>query len=822
MTVSANGQPIQCLAGYRRPAGADIDECLGPEGAVRPVWEPLIARIERLDPHHLAALFARAQTHLSRIGVVHRVYADGDAVRPWPLAPMPILISASEWAELAAGIAERAGMLNDLLCDAYGDASLVTSGDVPAALYAASPEFARPLVQGAHGDAQPLRFYAADLARQADGRWCVLSDRTQAPSGLGYALENRLAMAHAFPDVLAELSVCRLDGFFQDVRHHLVGLKRNADARIGLFSPGPMNETFFEHAYLARIFDFDLVEGQDLVVRAGDVFMRTIDGLKPCEVLWRRIDSDFTDPLDLNARSRIGVPGLVQAARAGRVRLVNAIGSGLAESRAWMSILPEWAERRLGRPLRLPTQPTLWGFDAQARTVMASRFDDMVIGSAFGASLPGIGTGFVKGSALSRDDRDALLAHLERRGVDIVAQELMPLATTPVFDGTGLVPRPFVLRVFAAWTGSRWHVMPGGFARVAADNDDQTVSLQRGGRSADVWVIADEAAEAMQRDGSAIRVPDLASHSATSRPLLSRAADNAFWFGRYSERTQLMLRLARAALAHNAHADPEIYEAIAAMLVSLGGLHPFSPGMPPDRGSLASTVLHGAGLHQSIGALAQATRNAAFSLRDWMPPDVWQSVCDCVALVQAPLSIINPDREADDVLAQALKHFVSLKQGLQASVHQSAAQCFLDLGQRIERSIALARLVERFASDDPRFCKILLELAGEAGAHSMRGNGSPTRSAVIEHTMRDTDNPESLALHMQMIANDLSMLPRRTVDTQMNAALMRVDALRTDVAAADIMAFDPSLPQRVVDGLMRLSEDISRLYLRAERAGAMP
>src|SRR4029079_2909939 len=233
-----------------------------------------------------------------------------------------------------------------------------------------------------------LRFYAVDVGRSPTGHWWVLGDRTQAPSGAGYALENRLALSRAMPHVYRELRVERLAPFFQAVQAELSGLNRQDDSRVCVLTPGPLNETYFEHAYLARYLGFLLVEGEDLTVRDDGVFIRTVSGLKRAEVLLRRLDSDFADPLELSASSRLGVPGLVQAIRDGSVVMANALGSGVVEARAMLSFLPALAPAVLGRKLSLPNVATWWLGDPAVRDDVLKRLDDLVIAPAFSGDIP--------------------------------------------------------------------------------------------------------------------------------------------------------------------------------------------------------------------------------------------------------------------------------------------------------------------------------------------------------------------------------------------------------------------------------------------------
>src|SRR6266545_2162786 len=386
---AADLEPL--LAGYRPLLGI-FDEMMDRDGRVRAHWQPLLAMLARLGPQELSRRFAAADRPLHESGVFYRVYEDASgAERPWPLSHVPLLINASEWHTLKAGLTQRAELLEAVLADAYGPANLVRERRLPAAVIAGNPEFLRPLVGVVPAGGAHLRFYAVDVGRSPAGHWWVLRDRTQAPSGSGYALENRIALSRAMPDVYRALKVERLAPFFQAFQAELSALKRQDDSRVCVLTPGPMSETYFEHAYLARYLGFLLVEGEDLTVRDDGVFIRTVSGLRRAEVLVRRLDSDFADPLELNARSRLGVPGLVQAVRDGKVVMANALGSGVVEARALLSFLPALSPAVLGCDLALPNVATWWLGQARARDEVIDRLDEMVIASAFVGDLPGHG-----------------------------------------------------------------------------------------------------------------------------------------------------------------------------------------------------------------------------------------------------------------------------------------------------------------------------------------------------------------------------------------------------------------------------------------------
>src|SRR4029453_17326650 len=369
---------LSTLVKAYRPLPGVFDEMVDSAGRLRPHWLPFLGMLAGLGPEETGRRFATADRHLRDSGVFYRVYEDPAGVRRvWPLSHVPLLIDAADWAELEAGLIERAELLETVLADAYGPARLVREGRLPAAVVAGNPEFLRPLVGIAPRGGAYLRFCAVDVGRSPDGHWWVLGDRTQAPSGAGYALEHRLALSRAMPEVYRGVKVERLAPFLQAFQAELSALNREDDSRVCVLTPGPMNETYFEHAYLARYLGFLLVEGEDLTVRDDGVFIRTVSGLRRAEVLVRGLRSAFADPLELNARSRLGVPGLVQAVRDGKVVMANALGSGVVEARALLSFLPALSPAVLRCDLALPNVATWWLGQARARDEVIDRLAGM-------------------------------------------------------------------------------------------------------------------------------------------------------------------------------------------------------------------------------------------------------------------------------------------------------------------------------------------------------------------------------------------------------------------------------------------------------------
>ncbi|HUI97772.1 MAG TPA: circularly permuted type 2 ATP-grasp protein, partial [Xanthobacteraceae bacterium] len=665
------------LSGYR-PLPGIFDEMVDPQGRPRPHWQPFLALLAGLGVEEINRRFAAADRHLRDSGVFYRVYEDPAGVeRAWPLSHVPLMIAAAEWEGLEAALIQRARLLEDVIADAYGLAKLVAAGRMPAALIAGNPEFLRPLVGVAPPGGAHMRFYAVDVGRAADGRWWVLGDRAQAPSGAGYALENRLALSRAMPEIYRGLRVNRLAPFFQAFQAELSGLGRQDDSRVCVLTPGPMNETYFEHAYLARYLGFLLVEGQDLTVRDDGVFVRTVSGLKRAEVLLRRLDGDFCDPLELNAGSRLGVPGLVQAVRDGKVIVANALGAGLVEARALLAFLPALAPELGGADLAIPNVATWWLGDAAARSAMAEKLDAMVIATAFPDPTAGdrVGDG-VLGAALAPPERARIVQAIADRGVDYVAQEAVTLSTMPVWRDNRFEPHPFSLRLFLARVGADWQVMPGGFVRIADDHDARAVSLQRGGRTADAWVLSERPVAYM----SLLPTPEHIAIKRASGVLPSRAADNLFWVGRYLERAEATLRLVRALINRLTEGDEAAAPLIARIAALLGA---WSAG-PIDIPSAKPTLIARAALTRgdfagALPSLARAARAAASVIRDRFSPDAWRAINDLADMIAAPLAA-GPVESAMIERVEAALRIISALSGLaQENMTQLAGWRFLEL-----------------------------------------------------------------------------------------------------------------------------------------------
>src|ERR1700689_37613 len=512
---------------------------LAPDGVnPRPHWSAFVDSLQAMGADELAHRWVQAERRIRENGVTYNIYTDPQgANRPLAIDPIPLLISPEEWRFIEAGITQRAHLLNLLLEDIYGPRTLIAKGDIPAALLFANPAFLRPLNGIKVPQQSYLHLLGVDLARSPDGRWWVLADLTQAPSGTGYALENRTIVSDVLPDAFRTANVRRLASFFKKQREVLLSFSRSKHPRAVLLTPGPLNETYFEHSYLARYLGFTLVEGADLTVRNRRVFLKTVEGLQPVDVILRRVDDSFCDPLELRGDSFLGVAGLVDALSAGNVVVANALGSGVIETAAIMPFLPGLARKLLGETLKLPSVATWWCGEEYALDWVLDHLGEVVVKPAF----PLRGMEPVFGADLAKAEKQKIGDQLRGRPYEYVAQEQGALSTAPVWDHGRLYSRRLVLRTYVLNTGSGWVAMPGGLVRVSGA-DGQVVSMQRGGRSKDAWVLSDAPVDtfSMLRPRNQ---PVQLHHAPVDLP--SRAADHLFWLGRYAERAECIARLLR-------------------------------------------------------------------------------------------------------------------------------------------------------------------------------------------------------------------------------------------------------------------------------------
>jgi len=763
------------------PCPGVFDEMVAPDGSIRPHWRGLLSRLAALGPEEIDRRAERGRRLIRDNGVTYNVYDDpGGQDRPWIMDPVPLLVAEREWQEIERAAAQRARLLNAALADLYGPRHLLSEGALPPGLVYGNPAYLRAMVDARPRDGVFLHMVAMDLARSPDGRWWVVDTRTEVPSGIGYALENRVIMNRVLPDVMRDLPVHRLAVHLALLRETLIGRAppTRERPRVVLWTPGPFNETYFEHVYLARYMGFTLVEGADLTVRDGRVFLKTLEGLQPVDVILRRNDSSFCDPLELRSDSTLGAPGLVEAVHNHTIALANTLGSGLAESPGLMPFLPALCRRLLGEDLRMPSVATWWCGQARERAHVVDALESLAVRSAFN------GTGRVyRGADLTPTERDSLRAEIARRPFAWVGQEAVSLSTVPTWAEGRLAPRPLVLRVHVFANGEDYAVIPGGLARVSGTPGQQSVSMQGGGGSKDTWVLSRHPIGLPARPRPGSTSPRLVRGV---RDLPSRVADDLFWLGRYVERCDSTIRLLRATVGRLTEIGPGSME----LGVALGilwplGHPPFTPPAGPSADEQDAALRAVLATNQDttnpggMAAMALNVHRIGLRVRDRLSMDNWRAI---VALMEAlglhaytgglgatwgPGGIppaITPEDAVPRLSAVLMPIQVMVGLGNE-NMTRGLGWRFLDTGRRIERALRLLDILEGVARTEGEARTAALDLALEAADSQMTYRARYLDAAqtvpALDVLLADESNPRSLAyqlarltLHMDSLAPD--------------------------------------------------------------------
>jgi uncharacterized circularly permuted ATP-grasp superfamily protein/uncharacterized alpha-E superfamily protein len=732
-----------------------FDELFEAPSRPRAHWSRFYHALMATSAADIHARLAAAERQIRDSGVTYNVYADPQGMdRPWDLDVLPLIIAPDEWSEIEAGIRQRAQLFDRILADLYGSQSLLQQGLVPPKLIFGQSGFLRP----AHGMNVPggvhLHVYAADLARSPDGRWWVMADRTQAPSGAGYALENRLIVSRTFPALYRDLRVQHVAHFFATMRESLMHFAPKGDgpALTVLLTPGPYNETYFEHALLARYLGFPLVEGGDLTVRGGRVWLKTVGGLTRVHAILRRQDDSYCDPLELRSDSALGVAGLTDCARRGSVLIANALGSGVLESGALLGFLPGLCEHLTGEALRLPSIATWWCGEPAALADALDQAKHLVFKSAD----PAYRFDPVFGEDLDAAGLAALAQKLKLRPERYIAQEFVHVSRAPVLarnESYRIAAQGVSLRVFAIRSPAGYAVMPGGLTRVASQADERFVSAQRGGGSKDTWVTSSGSVDAsFTLLRSTVSARDLV-HSGSG--ISSRVAENLFWFGRYEERCDDSARLLRLALNEILRESDDDEESLEPVLALARQFSLIQKDEEPESALLAAATQekNPYGLPGNLRNLEQV----AFYLRDRMSTDNWRTIN---ALVKDPVFGKETSvPEALNWLDRTITGLMTLSGFALDGMTRDDGWRFLSIGRRLER-LAFQCLALQTAFQHGRGSGLtwLLRLADSIVTYRSRYMARPEWLPVLDLLVLDRANPRSVSFQAKGIFSYLNKL----------------------------------------------------------------
>jgi uncharacterized circularly permuted ATP-grasp superfamily protein/uncharacterized alpha-E superfamily protein len=772
---TTTAQAVQALLSKEYATTRGFNELFQAPGKLHPVWEQFAPGLVRLGAAGIRERAEHARHLLRENGVTYNaVGAPVGPDRPWELDPIPLLIASQEWKQLALGLAQRATLLNALLKDLYGPQRTLLTGVLPPTVVYGNPAYMVACRQIQPRGGQHIVLHGCNLARQPNGTWCVLADRTQGPSGVGYALENRIVISRTLPQDFASLHIERLAGFFSCLRETLRNLSPevNDNPRIVLLSPGPKSSRYFEDGYLARYLGYTLVEGGDLTVRGDRVFLKTLGGLIPVNVILRRVLDGDCDPLELRPESMLGSPGLLQAVRTGQLALANAIGSGLLESPVYQAFLPEICRVLLDQELQIPCQPTWWCGQAEGLTRLREGFDQLLLRKAFvhRHSPP------IDGRSLSAQERQNWLAKVLLHPEEYVVQEPIQHSQAPTWNAGTIATASINLRTFAVSHASGYQILPGGLCRVSLQSQGLDNSAASGQMSKDVWVVSDRPVP------PTTLLPNITSAVELRRStndVPSRVADHMFWLGRYAERAEALARHLRSGVVRFTNElEPANWKELRNLALALEEptMVAYGEDITADQfpawfqDLIFNQVMNG-NVTGSLAQLLQALQRTASHVRDRLSLDGWR------LMHQLDIQLLFPWQERQPLWGEVLLllnqvlNLISAFSGVSTeSMTRGPGWRFLDMGRRIERSLQILSLVRRTLVTAVEFptpmLEAVLEIADSSMTYRHRYLASLQIGPVLDLILIDETNPRAVGFQLNALSDHVDAIPALTPSPQ--------------------------------------------------------
>ncbi len=787
-------------------------------GKLRPHWEYFGRALDAMGRDELVRRDREARRLIRDNDVTYNIYTDPQGIgRPWDLDLIPLLIGSEEWSSIEAGLVQRAELLNLVLEDLYGPRKLISAGILPPELVYSSPSFLRPCHGIQREDGRYLHLYAADLARTAEGEFQVIADRTQAPSGAGYALENRIVLSRVMPSLFRDSHVHRLASFFRTMRNTLNSLAAEPEKEplIVLLSPGVGNESYFEHAYLANYLGYTLVQGGDMTVRDGRVWLKTLDSLQQVDVILRRVDDEYCDPVELRDDSFLGVPGLLQVVRDGKVTISNPLGSGVLQNSALMAFIPQISRYFFGEDLRLNNVRTWWCGREDDRKYVLANLEQLVLKPSIAVDKQRT----IFGANLSAEERNELIHKINARPYLFTAQSQVTLSAAPVLQqNASLDSRHVVMRSYLTAQDESYIVMPGALTRVSATRDSFMVSSQHGGASKDTWVLA---SEPEKQDTLIMPTPHAVQKNPLGGDVPSRVADNMFWLGRYTERAEGIVRLLRVVQLYLADSpldsasEPRSLFALHQLLRAVSQITKLTPGFigqdadqrlaSPEQELLSVIVDRSrqGSLSQTLSALLVAAR----SIRDRLSMDTLRVINDIdVELNSIQQSVMHHLNDADDELDNLITALVGFSGLINENMSHEQGWRFLEIGRRVERALHTTTLIRStltFASKQVEYSELLesvLRVTDSLMTYKRNFLQGFEVSSLLNLTLLNEANPRSVGYQLLRIQEHVAYLPVDRSSQQLSAEERLILELLTKLRLsdlADLVSINEDLSSRV-------------------------
>jgi uncharacterized circularly permuted ATP-grasp superfamily protein/uncharacterized alpha-E superfamily protein len=771
MQAQFQGQNIPELK-YQRPPLNIPDQVYTKEGTIKPEWNYLLDSLNNLGLKALNERQEKAKRILRDDGVTYNIYADNQSSgSQWELDLVPAIIGSETWAKIEAGLLERSELFNLILRDLYGPRNLLKNKVIPPEALFSHGGFLRACqgiqIPGEH----ELILHSADLIQRHDQSMCILSDRTQSPSGAGYVLENRTVMSRVFPSIFRDSHVHRLASFFQRLRQKLISLSPSENkARVVVLTPGAHNETYFEHSYLSNYLGFPLVQSGDLVVRNGFVWMKSLEGLDRVDVIFRRTDDVFCDPVELRSDSHLGIPGILDVIRSGRVVMANPLGSGVLENPIFLKYLPEISKSLLGRKPRLDSVKTYWCGDDDDFKYISANINNLIIKPSY----RGTNQKSIFGGDLSPQESTELLQKIKLKPSQFVAQERIDKAHIPTFSNGVLEPRPAILRTFAVAADNSYIVMPGGLTRVGLSPGKQSISMQTGCPSKDTWVTATEPERVTEENTVDSGQAEL---EALLVSLPSRVVENLFWLGRYAERAEASLRILRTVFMLINGEQAISLESKRILLRSITEVTGTHPGFMNASDELLANpeaelllIINDGNRPGSIKSTLNALLYCADESKELLSSDtirVINDIRDALDNLEPSLAggLSSAPEEALDPLVIPLMALSGL---MQESMVRGVGWHFLDMGRRVERAIQIMKTITTLItpvsekSDHETLLHAMLRSMEVLITYRRHSRNRAGLELGLELVMLDSSNPRSLIFQFEQLQNHFAALRKGT------------------------------------------------------------
>jgi uncharacterized circularly permuted ATP-grasp superfamily protein/uncharacterized alpha-E superfamily protein len=771
-TQQAKSKPV---SGFYEPLHNVYDEAFLPTGETREQWSFALNFLKDLGVDNLAARESKTQRILRDDGATYKSYTDRE--RNWQLDTVPLIIDSDRWAQVEAGILQRSELFNRLFNDIYGPQELIRQGVIPPEVIFAHPGFLRPCVGVKQPSEYALILHGVDMVRTSDDKICVIGDRTQAPTGAGYALENRTVMTRVFPNLFRQSQVQRLAMFFQTLRVKLNSLSPDDHLpNIVVLTPGSSSESYFEHAYLANYLGYSLVQGRDLTVRNGQVWMKSLSGLSRVDVIFRRVDDFYCDPAELKSDSYLGVPGLLEVIRAGKVVLANPLGSGILESPLFLKYLPAISQALLGEDLLLPSVKTWWANDPKDRDYIFDNLSRLIIKPVYKKK----GQHNILGSRLSADELTDLREMISQKPLKYVAQEFISTSYSPCWQQQKFSPRPTVLTSFSVAGENNYNVMPGGLTCIGKTVDDPLVSNGHSALSKDTWVLSNEPVRNISLWSDKSKHESMADDQ--EQNMSSRVIENMFWLGRYAIRAEYALRLLRTVFLQLNNADQLSDRSYRIILLTVTEVTETFPGFAlidkkidtatslfENPEAELTSVITDMNRTGSVASNLNEMLNCAEEVKSFLSADTQRVINDIRDNVNALEQTIKTDfasapEEALDPLVTSL---LALSGLVNESMIRGYGWRFIEIGRNLERAYQTTKLISSLMSpvlteydEDAALETVLLTLETLV-TYRRRYRARTDVVNGLELTLLDETNPRSLNSLLQSLSEHINVLPSR-------------------------------------------------------------